>query len=96
MAETFSGEVVYAVPPSELDDCDLREEVRTLAESRHVLVCRAGGEPSLVERALAFVLGRHIEAVTLLSESAVAEGEQITATVSETSVEGVYEATAVE
>lgn len=96
MVETLSGEVVYAVPPSELDDCDLREEVRALAESRHVLVCRAGGAPSLFERALAFVLGRRIEAVTLLTEAPVAEGEQITATVRETSVAGVYEATSVE
>jgi hypothetical protein len=46
MAEQLTGEVVHVVPPEELDDYDLEAEVRALAESRYLLVCRNGAGPS--------------------------------------------------
>ncbi|MEA5387875.1 hypothetical protein VB773_18540 [Haloarculaceae archaeon H-GB2-1] len=76
MAETIRGEVVHVVPPADLDEYDVDDELRELAESRYVLVCRAGGAPSLVERALAFLTRRSIEAVTLVADAPVPEGSR--------------------
>lgn len=94
MADQLTGEVVHVVPPEELDDYDLQAEVRELAESRYLLVCRKGGVPSWPERIRAFLTRQPVEAVTLVSETAAEEGEEVTATVVETGVAGVYEATA--
>ena len=96
MAETLRGEVVHVVGPAELDEYELDAELRTLAESRYVLVCREGGSPSWFERVASFLTRRPIEAITLVSDDAAAEGSEVTATVRETDIGGVYEATALE
>jgi len=93
MAETLRGEVLYVVAPEELDEYDLEEEVRTLAESRYLLVCREGGAPSWFEKVRMFVSRTPIEAVTLVADSDATEGQVVTATVEETGITGVYEAT---
>lgn len=92
MAETLRGEVLHVVAPEELDEYDLDGELRALAESRYVLVCRKGGAPSWVERVLAFLTRRPIEPATLVAETAASEGQEVTATVEETGIPGVYEA----
>jgi hypothetical protein len=93
MTRTLDGEVLHVVTPEELDDYDLEEELRTLAESRYVLVCRDGGKPSWFERVRSFLTRRPIEATTVVSETGAAEGDEVTATVHETDLPGVYEAT---
>lgn len=93
MAETLQGEVIHVVPPEEQDDYEFATELAELAESRYVLVCREGGSPSWFEKIKSFLLGQHIEAVTLVSETAVPEGEELTAAVEETSLAGVYRVT---
>jgi hypothetical protein len=96
MGERLRGEVLHVVGPTELDDYDLDDEVRTLAESRYLLVCWKGGSPSIVQR-LKLILARStLEPVTLIADDAVAEGEIITATVQETDTAGVYDVTEVE
>ena len=96
MAETLRGEVLHVVDPEELDEYELDAELRSLAESRYVLVCREGGSPSWFERVRSFLTRSPIEAVTLVSDRAAAEGSEVTATVRETGIGGVYEATALE
>ena len=93
MAETLRGEVVHVVDPAELDDYELDEELRSLAESRYVIVCRKGGSPSWFERVRSFLTRTPIEAVTLVSDRGATEGSEVTATVTETGIGGVYEAT---
>jgi hypothetical protein len=96
MARELEAEVLHAVPPDEQDEYDLDPELRALAESRYVLVCRVGGAPSWFERIRSFLLRRPIEAVTLVADTGAAEGEELTASVQETDLAGVYEATAIE
>lgn len=91
MAETLRGEVLHAVPPDDLDDYDLDDDLRSLAESRHVLVCRKGGAPTRFEQVKAFLLRRPIEPVTLVADDGASEGEEVTATVEETPIAGVYD-----
>jgi len=93
MVETLEGEVIHVVAPEELDDYDLESELRSLAESRYVLVCRKGGIPSALQRLWSFLTRQPIEAVTVVTDTAASEGEEFTATVRETSITGVYEAT---
>lgn len=96
MAETMEATVLHVVTPEELADHELEPELERLAESRYVLVCRAGGEPSIFERITSFLLRRPIEAVTLIADDGASEGEEVTATVAETDLTGVYEATSLE
>ena len=91
MTETVRAEVVYVVPPEELDDHELTQAMQELAASRYVVVCRNGGVPSWFERVKSFLLRRPIEAITLVADRAPEEGEELTATVEETDVAGVYE-----
>jgi hypothetical protein len=93
MTETVEGEVIHVVTPEEIDDYELEAELRDLAEARYVLVCREGGVPSWFERIRSFVTRSPITAVTIVSESEASEGDVITATVRETGLQGVYEAT---
>lgn len=93
MTRTLDGEVLHVVPPEELDDYEIEEELRSLAESRYILVCRDGGSPSWFERVRSFVTREPIEAATLVAETGVDEGAEVTATVHETDLPGVYEAT---
>lgn len=92
MTETLRGEVLHVVAPGDRAEYDLEGELETLAESRYILVCRDGGAPSWVERVRSFLLGQPIEPVTVVAETAVTEGEEITATVEPTALAGVYEA----
>ena len=94
MAETLEATVIHVVPPEELDDVKL--ELARIADSRYVLVCRAGGAPTWLDRVKSFLFRRPIEAVTLVADAAAEEGEEVTATVTETDLTGVYEATAIE
>jgi hypothetical protein len=96
MAETLEAEVVHVVSPEDQADVDLEPELADLAASRHVLVCRKGGKPSWFERVKSFFLRHPIEAVTLVADDAPEEGVEVTATVFETELAGVYEATALE
>ncbi|WP_226011272.1 DUF7526 family protein [Halomicrobium salinisoli] len=96
MGEQLVGEVVHVVPPEDLDDYDLEPELETMATDRYVLVCRKGGAPSWIEKLRMFFLREPIEAVTVVAETAASEGEEITATVVETDLAGVYEATHLE
>lgn len=91
MTETVDAEVVYVVPPDELGDHDLTQAMRELADSRYVVVCRSGGVPSWFERVKSFLLRRPIEAITLVADRPLEAGEEVTATVEETEVAGVYE-----
>lgn len=93
MAETLRGEVLHVVPPDEQDEYEFEGDLGTLAESRYVLVCREGGEPSRLERLRSFLLRQPIEAATLVADTGAEEGETVTATVQETDIAGVYEAT---
>lgn len=91
VTETLHAEVVHVVPPEDIDDVDLQPELRALADSRYVLVCRRGGSPSWVDRVVAFLRRRPIEAVTAVADTAVEEGEEFTAVVAPTDLAGVYE-----
>ncbi|MFB6205406.1 MAG: hypothetical protein ABEJ05_02615 [Haloglomus sp.] len=93
MPRTLDGEVLHVVPPGELDDYDVEAELQALAESRYVLVCRPGGKPSWLERVRSFLTREPIEAMTLVAETGAEEGAEVTATVRETDLPGVYEAT---
>jgi len=96
MSERLRGEVLHVVGPAELDDYDLDEGVRELAESRHLLVCWRGGSPSIFQR-LKLILARStLEPVTLVADDAVAEGEIISATVAETDTAGVFDVLEIE
>lgn len=92
MPETLTADVVHALAPEELADADLQPALAELAAGRHVLVCRTGGRPSWVERVAAFVRRDPIEAVTVVADEGVPEGEAFTARVAETELAGVYEA----
>lgn len=96
MAERMEGEVIHVVTPSEREAYDLDTELQRLAESRYILVCRKGGAPSWIERIYAFLTRTPIEAVTIVSESEVPEGQELTATVQQTELVGVYEATEIQ
>lgn len=96
MTERLHGEVVHVVPPEDLDDVDLQSDLRALADARYVLVCRRGGVPSRVDRVIAFLRRRPIEAVTVVADEPLAEGEEFTATVEPTELAGVYEAVGVD
>lgn len=91
MSETLHAEVVHVIPPGDLDDVDLQPELRALADARYVLVCRRGGAPSWLDRVVAFLRRRPIEAVTVVADAAVEEGEEFTAAVAPTDLPGVYE-----
>ncbi|WP_158058239.1 DUF7526 family protein [Halorussus halophilus] len=92
MVETLRGEVLHVVGPDELDDHDLDGELRSLAESRYVLVCRKGGHPSPFERIKSFLLRDPIEPVTIVAETEANDGDEVIAEVEETGIAGVYEA----
>ncbi|MFB6128056.1 MAG: hypothetical protein ABEJ79_12295 [Halolamina sp.] len=92
MSETVRGEVIHVVGPDELDEYELEAELATMAESRYVLVCRDGGVPSVLERIWAVLRRRPIEPVTIVAERDVEEGTELTATVRETELAGVYRA----
>jgi hypothetical protein len=90
MTETIQGDVLHVVPPDELDEHDLTPELRQLAESRYVLVLREGGHPSILDLIWAFVRRNPIEAVTVVTEQRVEENDEVTLTVEETQMAGVY------
>lgn len=94
MTETITGAVLHAIPPDELDDHDLEPALRELAESRHVLVLRRGGHPSILELIWAFVSRDPIEAVTVVTDRPAEVDDELTLTVEETDLAGVYVAPA--
>jgi len=91
MTEQLTGEVIHVVPPDQLDEYELDSTVAALAESRYLLVCRKGGRPSWLERIVAFLRRDPIEPVTLVADDGASEGAEVTVTVTETAVSGVYE-----
>jgi len=93
MSETLEGEVLFVVPPDELAEHNLTDEVRELAAegSRYVLVCRKGGRPSWPERIWSFLSRQPIEAVTIVSDQQADAGDEVTMTVRETELPQVYE-----
>lgn len=90
MTERLEGEVLHAIPPEELGDHELQPELRELAESHHVFVCRRGGHPSMFGLFLAYLRRDPIEAVTVIADTAAEEGDSISVIVEETSLTGVY------
>lgn len=90
MTERIEGEVLYAIPPEELGEHDLEPDLQSLAGSRHVLVCRRGGHPSLLRLLWAFLRRDPIEPVTVVARDAATEGDAVSLTVEETSLSGVY------
>ena len=94
MTKAVRGEVIHVVPPGDRDEYELTAELRSLAESRYILVCREGGSPSWFERVRSFLARTPIEAVTIVADTAPSEGDEVTVTVEETGIPGVYEATA--
>lgn len=96
MSETLRATVLHVVPPEKLAEHELEPELERIAESRYVLVCRRGGSPSLLDRIRSFLFRRPIEAVTVVTDAAAEEGQEVTATVTETDLAGVYEATSLE
>jgi hypothetical protein len=90
MTETIRGDVLHVIPPDELDDHDLAPGLRALAESRYVLVLRRGGHPSILELLWAFVRRRPIEPVTVVTDRGADVDEELTLTVEETDMAGVY------
>ncbi|MFW5918806.1 MAG: DUF7526 family protein [archaeon] len=93
MPQTVTGDVLYAIPPDEVEAHDLQPAVAERAGSRYVLVCRQGGKPSLLEQIRRFLLRKPIEAVTIVSDEPAEEGEEIRVTVRETEIPRVYETT---
>lgn len=92
MTETMTLEVIHVVGPAELDEAELVGELAALAESRYVLVCREGGKPGWLERLWSFLTRDPIQPLTIVADDGVAEGAEVTATVRETDLPGVYEA----
>jgi len=94
VSETFHGELIRVIPPSEVDDHELEPAMAELAASRSILVCRRGGAPSLLELLWAFLKRDPIEPVTIVADidSEIAEGTEMTVRTNETDLAGVYEA----
>jgi len=94
VSETFHGELIRVIPPSEVDDHELEPAMAELAASRSILVCRRGGAPSLLELLWAFIRRDPIEPVTIVADidSEIAEGVEISVRVDGTELAGVYEA----
>lgn len=92
MSERIEGEVIHAVPPAELGEHDLDPDLQSLAEGKHVLVCRRGGQPSIFELAWAMLRRKPIRPVTLISDAAAAEGDVVDVDAEETTISGVYRA----
>lgn len=91
MGQRLVAEVIHVVPPDELDDHELQPELQELAASRYVLVCRKGGKPSWLDRLRSFLLRDPIEPVTVVTDTERSEGDQLDASVRETTIAGVYE-----
>ena len=96
MPREITGEVIHVVGPEDRADDDLQETVADLAADRYILVCRKGGKPSFFERVVAFFRRDPIEPVTLVADTSVEEGKEITATVDFTTVDGVYDVREIE
>ncbi|SDM82287.1 hypothetical protein SAMN04487949_2707 [Halogranum gelatinilyticum] len=96
MTETVQGDVLHVIPPEEVGSHDLEPDLRTLAESRYVVVVREGGHPSILDLIVAFVRRKPIEVVTVVTDQPVAEDDEVTLTVEPTEMEGVYVAQASE
>jgi hypothetical protein len=90
MTETIEGEVLHVIPPDELGDHDLEPELQELAASRYVLVVRKGGHPSILALVSAFLRRDPIEAVTVVTDQRVEEREEVSLTVEQTEMAGVY------
>ncbi|WP_410764855.1 hypothetical protein [Haloferax sp. DFSO60] len=90
MTETIQGEVLHVIPPDELDTSDLTPALQELAESRYVIVLRRGGHPSILDLIWAFFRRQPIEAVTVVTDQPVEEDDEVTLTVEETDITGVY------
>jgi len=96
MPREITGEVIHVVPPDDREDYDLDGTLADLAEGRYILVCRKGGKPSFFERVVAFFKRDPIEPVTLVADTEFEEGEEISATVDFTTVDGVYDVIEIE
>jgi hypothetical protein len=92
MPTTFRGEVIHVVAPEDFSDYELQADLRSLADSQYLLICREGGSPSLIDRLRSFLTRRPIEAVTLISDHSTDEGSKVAAAVIPTEIGGVYEA----
>lgn len=92
MTETITGEVIHVVGPDEHDDAEMLDELAALAESRYVLVCREGGTPGLFEQIVSFLKREPIRPITIVADEDAEESAELTVTVHETDLPGVYEA----
>jgi hypothetical protein len=96
MTETIRGEVLHVIPPDELGEHELTSGLQELAESRYVLVLRRGGHPSILALIWSFLRRHPIEAVTVVTDQRVEEDDEVTLTVEETDMTGVYVTVAAE
>lgn len=87
---TLRGEVLHVVPADEQEDYDLEAALADVSESKHILVLREGGKPSLLDKLKAFVSRTPIEAVTLVADVQPEEGAVVEAVARETEITGVY------
>lgn len=90
MSERIEGDVLHAIPPEELGEHELEPELRRLAESNYVVVCRRGGHPSIFGLLWAYIRRDPIEAVTIITDQPAEEGDSIAVTAEETAMAGVY------
>ncbi|SFR65569.1 DUF7526 family protein [Halogeometricum limi] len=90
MTETIQGDVLHVIPPAELGEHDLTDDLQELAESRYVVVLRKGGHPSILDLLWAFVRRTPVEAVTVVTDRSYEEGDEIALTVESTELTGVY------
>lgn len=90
MTETIQGDVLHVIPPDELDEHELSPELEALAESHYVLVLRKGGHPSILDLVWAFIRRSPVEAVTVVTDQPAEEDDEVTLTVEETTITGVY------
>ncbi|SEO68121.1 hypothetical protein SAMN04487948_104149 [Halogranum amylolyticum] len=90
MTETIQGDVLHVIPPDELGEHDLEPGLQALADSRYVLVLRKGGHPSILDLLVAFVRRNPIQVATVVTDQRVDEDDEVTLTVEETDMEGVY------
>ncbi|RLM53508.1 hypothetical protein DVK08_19890 [Halorubrum sp. Atlit-9R] len=91
MADRIEAEVLHVIPPDELDEHDLEPALQKRAQSRFILVCRRGGQPSLLELIWGWLTRDPIEAVTIITDQPATEGDEVTLTVTETELAGVFE-----
>ncbi|GAD52715.1 hypothetical protein MBEHAL_1475 [Halarchaeum acidiphilum MH1-52-1] len=93
MAESIRGTVIHVIDPDDIDEHDLDPVLAERAAGNYVTVCRRGGSPSLIQRVWTVLRGGSIDAVTVVTDEAYADGDAIDVDAAPTELDGVYDAT---